>query len=138
MLRKNFTLFILLIAQSIILGHSFIPHHHHSDLHGQKQDHHHDKDGQHQHSDENALELALSGFIHAGEQITYTNTDATKIMVSKDVTKEVTTSLFYFHTPIEYIVVHQKHRFPPDRHRIYKSPQNGVHKLRGPPTLIVS
>ncbi len=137
MLRKRLAILFLLVAQIVILGHGMVSHHHHTDLSGEGH-HHHGKEAKDQHPDETPLELAFSGFIHGGETVAFTNTDATKIVVSKDALKSIKALPVDFKAPVEYIVVYQKHTFPPDRHRIYKSPQNGAYSLRGPPTFIVA
>ena len=137
MLRKRLAILFLIVAQIVILGHSVVAHHHHIDIPG-KGHHHHEQDGKHQDPDETPLELAFSGFLHTGEHVTFTNTEAAKIVASKDAAKSIKALPVDFKAPVEYIVVYQKHTFPPDRQRLYKLPQNGAHKLRGPPAFIVS
>lgn len=136
MLRKNLAILFLIVAQILILGHSTVSHHHHIDI--ANDGHHNGKNNQHKNSSETPLELAFSGFLHAGEQVSFTNSSETKIVISKDDVKSIKALPINFSAPTEYIVVYQKHTFPPDRHRIYKSPQNGAHKLRGPPAFIVA
>ncbi len=134
MLRKRWTILFLLIAQVVILAHNIVPHHHYTDL-ADKQHHYH-HDSKHHHSDETPLEIAFSGFIHGGETVIFTSTNVSKIVVSKDAIKSIKALPVDFKAPAEYIVVYQKHIFPPDRHQIYKTPQNGAYSLRGPPIIV--
>jgi hypothetical protein len=137
MLRKRIAILFFLVAQVIILGHSVILHHHHLDE-VTKHHNHVGKEGKDQHPDENPLQLAFSGFTHIGEQVSFTHSDTIKYVVEKDALKAIDALPWNFMLPAEYAVTFQKSTFPPDRANIYKSPQNGIHKLRGPPTFIVA
>jgi hypothetical protein len=137
MLKKRIAILFLLIAQIIVLGHDIVPHHHHTDLVSQ-QHHHHDEDGKDQHSDENSLQLAFSGFIHAGEQVTLTYSAGEKIVVTKQALKVMDALPCGFIMPVAYIINCQKHTFPPDRQIIYQSPFYGSYSLRGPPVFIIA
>ncbi|MDV4069921.1 hypothetical protein CMT34_17160 [Elizabethkingia anophelis] len=137
MLRRYFAILFLTIAQIIILGHGVVSHHHHND--DAKQGHnYHDKDSKHQHPNETPLELALSSFIHAGEHVSFTNSSETRIVITKDDVKSNKALPIDFIAPVEYILVYQKHTFPPDRYIIYSPPLHGAYTLRGPPTFIVA
>ncbi|WP_228443921.1 hypothetical protein [Chryseobacterium indologenes] len=132
------TILLLLVAQVVILGHSFVPHHHHTDLASQQHNHHHDQDSKNQHPEESSLELAFSGFIHSGEQITFTQTDGAKIVITKQALQAIDALPNDFTLPAAHIVSYQKHTFPPDRHIKYPSPLYGAYTLRGPPSFIVA
>ena len=135
MLRKYSAILFLIVAQIVILGHGFVSHHHHVDL---ANDVHTNSNNHHKNSKETALELAFSGFMHAGENVSFTNSSETRIVISKDDVKSIKALPIGFIAPVEYIVVYQKHTFPPDRHRIYQSPFYGAYSLRGPPSFIVA
>ncbi|KUG10696.1 hypothetical protein AMC91_16615 (plasmid) [Elizabethkingia miricola] len=138
MLRKKLTILFLLIAQVVILGHGLVPHHHHADLASQQHNHHHGKDAKKQHPEESSLQLAFSGLIHSGEQVTFTQSDASKIIVSKQALQAINALPCDFKMPFAYIVSFQKHTFPPDSKVRYQSPHYGAHSLRGPPAFIVA
>ncbi len=66
MLKKYFILTLLLVAYTIVLAHSIIPHHHHDEDHETEQtgaQHHHDDD----HEDDNALAQSLANYLHSGD-----------------------------------------------------------------------
>lgn len=136
MLRRYFAILFLIVAQIVILGHSTVSHHHHIDI--ANDGHHNGKNNQHKNSSETPLELAFSGFLHAGEQVSFTNSSETKIVISKDDVKSIKALPIHFTAPVEYIVVYQKHTFPPDRHIIYVPILPGAYTLRGPPAFIVA
>lgn len=137
MFRKSLAILFLTVAQIVILGHGLVSHHHHTDT--SSEEHlYHGKDSKTQHPDETPLELALSGFTHTGEQAAFTTADATKIVVSKDAEKSIKALPADFTAPVAYIVIYQKHTFPPDRHTVYQSPLYGAYSLRGPPFIIVA
>ncbi len=104
MLRKKLTILFLLIAQVVILGHGLVPHHHHADLASQQHNHHHGKDAKKQHPEESSLQLAFSGLIHSGEQVTFTQSDASKIIVSKQALQAINALPCDFKMPFAYIV----------------------------------
>lgn len=83
------------------------------------------------------LELAFSHFVHAGEQLSFTNSYETRIVTSKDV-NPVKALYADFTCPFEYIITYQKHTFPPDGYIAYSSPLHGAYTLRGPPSFIVA
>lgn len=135
MLRRYFAILFLIVAQILILGHSIVSHHHHLDIANDGD--HQGNNNQHKDSNETPLEITFSGFIHAGEQISFTNSSETRI-ISKDAVKSIKALPIHFNTPVEYIVVYQKHTFPPDRHIIYVPMLPGAYTLRGPPSFIVA
>jgi hypothetical protein len=66
MLKKYAILFCLLIAYTIVLAHSIIPHHHHHEDHETEQTstHHHDDDKDDH--DDSGLAHDFANFLHAG------------------------------------------------------------------------
>jgi len=136
MMRRYFAILFLVVAQIVILGHGIVSHHHHIDI--ANDGHHNGKNNQHKNSSETPLELAFSGFLHAGEQVSFTNSSETRIVLSKDDVKSIKALPINFTASDEYIVVYQKHTFPPDRYIIYSSPLHGAYTLRGPPSFIVA
>lgn len=136
MLRKYSAILFLIVAQLVILGHGIVSHHHHTDI--ANDGHHNGKSNHHNNSKETPLELAFSGFIHAGEQVSFTTSSETRIVISKDDVKSIKALPVDFIPPVEYIVVYQKHTFPPDRHFVYLPPLLGAYTLRGPPSFIVA
>lgn len=137
MLRKYFTILLLAIAQVIILGHGLVSHHHHTEVSGDGSQHHISKEDKHKHKDENPLEFAFSGLIHDGEYVSFTSSDETKIIILKSDLKSLKIFSIDFSPPAEYVATFKKYTFPLERDKIYKSPQNRAHKLRGPPSFIV-
>lgn len=131
MLRKYTAILFLIVAQIMILGHGIVSHHHHLEI--VNDEHHNGKN-----NGETPLEIAFSGFIHAGENISFTNSSETKIVISKDDVKSIKALPIHFTAPVEYIVDYQKNTFPPDRHIIYLPPLHGAYSLRGPPSFIVA
>ncbi len=136
MLRKYSAILFLLVAQLVILGHGIVSHHHHADI--ANDGHQNGKNSHHNNSKETPLELAFLGFIHAGEHVSFTNSSETRIVISKDDVKSIKALPIDFIPPVEYIVVYQKHTFPPDGHFIYLPPLLGAYTLRGPPSFIVA
>ncbi|EEI93597.1 hypothetical protein ACR78F_07395 [Sphingobacterium spiritivorum] len=136
MLRKYSAILFLIVAQIVILGHGIVSHHHHTDI--VNDGHHKDNDNHHKNSKETPLEIAFSGFMHTGEHAAFTTADATKIVVSKDAEKSIKALPADFKAPVAYIVIYQRHTFPPDRHTVYQSPLYGAYSLRGPPFIIVA
>ena len=65
MLKKYSILTLLLVAYTIVLAHSIIPHHHHHDDHETEQtaSHHHDDD----HEDDNSLAHSFANYSHTGD-----------------------------------------------------------------------
>lgn len=137
MLRKKLTILFLLIAQIIILGHGVIPHHHHDKLASAKH-HHHDHDSKKQHPEETPLEQAFSGFLHAGEQVTFTSAAPTEVVTSKTVSQSSDILPADYMPSVEHILWWGKHTYPPDCRIIFRPPLYGAHSLRGPPTFIVA
>lgn len=135
MLRKYIAILFLIAAQLVILGHGIVSHHHHADI---ANDGHQNGNNHHNNSKETPLELAFSGFIHAGEHVSFTNSSETRIVISKDDVKSIKALPIDFIPPVEYIVVYKKHTFPPDGHFIYLPPLLGAYTLRGPPSFIVA
>lgn len=134
MLRKNLAIILLLFAQVIVLGHGLVSHHHHTDL---ASHHHHDQVINDHHSDQNPLELAFTEFNHVGEHILFTNPDASKTILTKQVLQESDVLLCCLAFQVDYMKSFKKHSFPPDSYNIYQSPLSGAYTLRGPPSFIV-
>lgn len=137
MLRKRLAIVFLAVAQIVILGHNMVSHHHHTDTFYEGQLHH-SKSGNSQHVDETPLALAFANFLHAGEQLTFIHAEATTLAVSKEAVHFIKALPVAFKAPVNTMVAYQKHTFPPSSQPSYTSPQNRVHKLRGPPTFIVA
>ena len=70
MLRRYTAILFLIVAQIMILGHGIVSHHHHLEI--VNDEHHNGKN-----NGETPLEIAFSGFIHAGENISFTNSSET-------------------------------------------------------------
>ncbi|MGJ1361177.1 hypothetical protein ACR79B_07175 [Sphingobacterium spiritivorum] len=136
MLRKYSAILFLIAAQIVILGHGIVSHHHHIDIVNGGD--HNTPNNHHKNSKETPLEIAFSGFIHTGDQASFTNSTETRIVITKDDVKSLKALPVDFIPPVEYIVFYQKHTFPPDRHTIYLPPLRGAYSLRGPPTFIVA
>lgn len=135
---------LLLFAQVVILGHSVIPHHHHTD--SSTQHHHHtDSSAQHHHhqdneepSEDNSLQLIFSSLIHSGEHLTFTQSENVKVVITKKAFLSLDALPGEFPIIPDYVVRHQKHTFPPNNQIIYQSPLDGSSSLRGPPAFIVA
>lgn len=134
MLHKKLAILFIALAQVFLFGHEFVPHHHHTGL-ATEQHHHHDHDSQNQHPEESPLQLALSGFAHSGEHVTFTHSNSTKVVVKKDDVQLKNTVSLSFENSVNYSFASQKHAFPPLRQIVYQPPLFGTHSLRGPPTL---
>lgn len=138
MFGRKIAILFLMIAQVFILGHEFVPHHHHNELSNQHHEHtspFHDSDSKNHHPDENSLQLALSNFAHSGEQVTFTHSNSTKVVVKKDNVQLKNAVSLSFEIPVNYSFLSKKCTFPPLRQIVYQPPLFGTHSLRGPPTL---
>jgi hypothetical protein len=67
MLKKHAILSLLLLAYTIVLGHSIIPHHHHHDEHHETEQtsHHHDDDHDEKNEDSD-FSHGLENYLHSG------------------------------------------------------------------------
>ncbi|MFN3773435.1 hypothetical protein [Cloacibacterium normanense] len=137
MLRKRIAILFFLVAQVIILGHGIIQHHHHLDKTAEYSIHF-GKEVKDQHLDENPLQFALSNMPHGGEQVSFTHSGAIKYVIEKQVLNSIDVLSCDSVLPVKHEVTFRKSPFPLEREQIYKSPQNGIHKLRGPPIFIVA
>ena len=137
MIGRKIGILFLMIAQIVLLGHEFVPHHHHDHVEIDYHHHEHNDQDHHHHQEDSPLQMALSLLAHAGEQVTFTCTSTSK-MVLKDIqlsskdTDFLGCSLFLNPT-----VTHLKHTYPPDRDIVYLPPIFSAHSLRGPPFLNV-
>ena len=87
MLRKYIAILFLIAAQLVILGHGgIVSHHHHADI---ANDGHQNGNNHHNNSKETPLELAFSGFIHAGEHVSLLIQTKPGIVISKDDVKSI-------------------------------------------------
>lgn len=139
MFGRKIAILFLMIAQVFILGHEFVPHHHHNELSNQHHEHtspFHDSDSKNHHPDENSLQLALSNFAHSGEQVTFTHSSSTNFDINKEDLQS--DDPFFFDTKFSIwdFATIEKQKFPPLRQIIHQPPLFGSHSLRGPPNFI--
>jgi hypothetical protein len=66
MLRKYAILSLLLLAYTIVLGHSIIPHHHHHNEHETEQTTHHHDDDHDENSEGSDLSHGFENYLHSG------------------------------------------------------------------------
>jgi hypothetical protein len=96
MLKKYFILSFLLIAYTIVLAHSIIPHHHHDEDHEMEQSSaHHDHDGDNDHHDDSGLSHDFENYHHANNATDFHQQSDIK-MSSTTLTSLYIISLFNF------------------------------------------
>lgn len=136
MLKKRAAIF-LLTAFAIMLGHSIIPHHHHTYEHKisalQFSHEHHDHDNDENRDDD--LGHLFSHFIHPVDNFTFTTTHINNISFAKQLFLFVAVlpgnfSLKDFHIPRLLLK-------PPAEHLNFISPYSLSSGLRAPPAIFI-
>ncbi|MBL7767529.1 MAG: hypothetical protein JNK20_01075 [Flavipsychrobacter sp.] len=125
------------IAQVVILGHSSVSHHHDllfADLH------HCDSvdDVNDQHPSDGPFGIDFSGFIHTGDQATFTSADRVDYAIAKNNWQPIVTVVPDYSFNHDYVVDFQQHTFPPEGFNTYRSFFLNSFSLRGPPFIIVA
>ena len=144
MLKRYVAIILLNIACAILLGHSFIPHHHHDTKQELAEhlltDHHHDSDDNshddNDSSDEDNSDLShrLSHFIHSSDNFTIQNIHNISNTFSKQrisIVAVLPNNFFFGSYIIGPLLIK-----PPGRHLIYLSPHSPSTGLRGPPSFV--
>jgi hypothetical protein len=95
--KRNLLSVIFLLAYSISVGHSIIPHHHHKSSHNVSQaaGHDHDHDGNKQ-DDDNFLSHNFTNYLHSGSQEDLQLPPSSKISADQ-VVCACSVALFQFH-----------------------------------------
>lgn len=135
MFKRKIAILFLLIAQVVLLGHAVVAHHHH--LLTATEDHHHDQDHEQDESEKGFLDIVFSGFIHSGEQVTYTHSDNTEVSFVKQASNPCAVLISSSPVPFQYSITFIKQVFSPERLITYNSLYPNPHSLRGPPSFIV-
>lgn len=141
MLKKSTAIIFLALAYATLLGHNFIPHHHHSDLHELTEhhqfDHHydHDDDQDHDHHNNFGLGHLLSHFIHSVDNFTLSgNHQFAKVFPNHQ-------QLFVAGLPDNFSFDSFRFYFEQQKttveHLIYFSPHAHASGLRAPPVSII-
>jgi hypothetical protein len=123
----------LIVAQLIILGHTFSVHHHHDDH--VSYGHSHEELA----TDDHAFDFdqLFSNIQHAtGEQLTFTSSHQDDIPLSRELSQEFPLIVSEHSFIREYDVSFQKCTFPPDAFDLYQSLDRLPNCLRGPPSFI--
>lgn len=137
MLKKFLSILMLYSALAIMLGHNFIPHHHHNfehhkESHHHKDGHHHDDDSEDESDDWGHL---FSGLHHGAEGLTF--------LTSHTYTEHLSKQFFQFTAPytskyiLYQVIIEARQNAPPyivDYHNSQYFLPSG---LRAPPIFIV-
>ena len=125
MFKRNFIVAFLLLAFTVVLAHSIIPHHHHHDeVEAESNDH--------EHHDENSLEHSFEHYMHAGNSTDYFIPSSNDLILSTGICDNFIAPYFQF-SANELIVYFGKTNYTKNENFISaESPySNG---LRGPPS----
>jgi hypothetical protein len=138
MLKKYFIISLLLVAYTIVLGHSIIPHHHHDDDHETEQSSHHQNNHHEDHGDQDHEENAglardFENYIHSGSTGDLHQQPDFKISGNSIATAYIIAIFDFQIKPVKSpppIVRHSNNHIPFLRHSL--SPKG----LRAPPRLL--
>jgi len=133
MLRKYFSFLLMLIAYTILLGHSIVPHHHHEDNSNLNFHHEHDHDHSTTES-EGGLNHLFSHFLHASDELVFTGSYNFQADFSKQLLSVISilpdnlSFISYTLPPLEY-------KPPADEH-IYRTDIKFSFGLKAPPSFL--
>lgn len=132
MRKKPISLFFLLLAYVLLVGHSIIPHHHHEsakELASHHQSHHHHD---HDHGDsEKGLSHPLSHYLHHSDIITFAHSHST----SNTLYHQLPVLELPEYLSIEKFTIPTLLFSPPDKPLFYHSPHTHSSGLRAPPAI---
>ena len=137
MLKKTASILLLFSALAIMLGHNFIPHHHHDFDHNLKVHLHNDGSQHNNDSQDNNIDLVhfFSQLHHDTDGQTYLTTLSSSDHLLKNISHFA--AIFTSETILNKVIIGKRQKVPPYKNDHHFSQNSIPYGLRAPPVIFV-